>query len=77
MRCACQTNTQITVKGGGHSYGAYALSGTLIMDMVEFQDINLDITTGIVIVGAGLRLGNLANTIFELGGRAYVLLIPP
>lgn len=76
MRCACQSNTQVTVKGGGHSYGAYALSGAIIIDMVEFQDISLDQTTNIVIVGAGLRLGNLAYTIFELGERAYVPPIP-
>lgn len=72
----------MTVKGGGHSYGAYGLTGAMIIDMVEFREVSLDETTNIVRVGAGMRLGNLANTLFDLGERAYVYsfsspLLPP
>lgn len=70
MRCADRADVKVTVKGGGHSYGAYALAGALVIDMMEFQTVSLDTTTNIVSVGAGLRLGNLANTLFELGERA-------
>lgn len=62
----------MTVKGGGHSYGAYGLAGAMILDMVEFQEVSLDSDTNIVRVGAGLRLGNMASTLFDLGERAYV-----
>lgn len=65
------------MKGGGHSYGAFALVGALIIDMVEFQDVEWDSATDIATVGAGIRLGNMASKLFELGERAYVLTTPP
>lgn len=61
------------MKGGGHSYGAFALVGAMIIDMVEFQGVEWDSTTDIASVGAGIRLGNMASQLFDLGGRAYVL----
>lgn len=67
----------MTVRGGGHSYGAYALAGTVVIDMVQFQQVSMDTTTNIVSVGAGMRLGNLANSLFvDHGERAYVSPIP-
>lgn len=63
---------KVSVKGGGHSYGAYGLAGAIIIDMVGFQDITLDSTTQIASVGAGMRLGNMASKLFSLGGRAHV-----
>lgn len=62
----------MSVKSGGHSYGAYSLAGAMIIDMVGFQDVTLDSTTQIASVGAGMRLGNMASKLFGLGGRAYV-----
>lgn len=41
------------------------------MDMVEFQDVTLDSTTKIASVGAGVRLGNMAVKLFNLGRRGY------
>lgn len=70
VKCADGAGIKVTVRGGGHSYGAYALAGAMVIDMVEFQEVTLDTDTNIVSVGAGLRLGNLANTLFNLGERA-------
>lgn len=71
--CAYKSNIKVTVKGGGHSYGAYGLAGAMIIDMVAFQDVKVDSTTQIASVGAGVRLGNMASQLFNnYGGRAYV-----
>jgi len=72
VRCASIANVRVSVKSGGHSYGAYGLAGALVIDMVEFQSVTLDRTTQIATVGAGVRLGNLATKLFQLGGRASV-----
>lgn len=72
VKCAYNSNTKTTVKGGGHSYGAYGLAGSLVIDMVQFQAVTLDTATNVASVGGGARLGNMAKKIFDLGGRAYV-----
>ncbi|TGZ78668.1 FAD-binding domain-containing protein [Ascodesmis nigricans] len=70
MKCAWSTKTQVSVKSGGHSYGAYGLAGTMVLDMSDFQKIAFSNGTDIVIVGAGVRLGNMAKGLYELSGRA-------
>jgi FAD/FMN-containing dehydrogenase len=42
----------------------------MVIDLEELHDINLDTSTGIVRVGGGVRLGNLAQGIFDQGKRA-------
>ncbi|KAF8537005.1 hypothetical protein BDD12DRAFT_746446 [Trichophaea hybrida] len=69
VKCASKTGTRVTVKSGGHSYGAFGLVGTMVMDMMEFQDVTYDKNTQIASVGTGVRLGNLATKIFQLGQR--------
>jgi FAD/FMN-containing dehydrogenase len=44
----------------------------MIIDMAEFQTITLDTATNIATVGAGVRLGNMAAKLFQLGQRGYV-----
>lgn len=41
----------------------------MVIDMMEFQNVTLDAATGIASVGAGLRLGNMATKLFQLGQR--------
>jgi FAD/FMN-containing dehydrogenase len=41
----------------------------MILDMMEFQNITLDTNTKIATVGAGVRLGNMATKLFQLGQR--------
>lgn len=73
VKCANKANVKATVKGGGHSYGAFGLAGTMVIDMMEFQNVTLDAATGIASVGAGLRLGNMATKLFQLGQRGYAV----
>lgn len=71
VKCAYDVSVKVTVRSGGHSYGAYGLAGTMIIDLVEFQDVTLD-SSNIASVGGGVRLGNLATKIYDLNKRAYV-----
>lgn len=71
VRCAHDAGIKVTVRSGGHSYGAYALYGTMVLDLSEFQEVTLD-SSNIASVGGGVRLGNMATKIFNLGQRAYV-----
>jgi FAD/FMN-containing dehydrogenase len=70
VKCAYNAGIKVTVKSGGHSYGAYGLDGSMVIDMLEFQNVTVDSTTNIASVGAGIRLGNMASKLFALGGRA-------
>jgi hypothetical protein len=39
------------------------------MDMVEFQEVSYDASSTIATVGSGVRLGNMATKLFQLGER--------
>ncbi|RPA91607.1 FAD-binding domain-containing protein, partial [Choiromyces venosus 120613-1] len=59
---------------GGHSYVAHGLGreegGMLVIDMAKFNPVSLNSETGIATVGGGVRLGNMACTLYKLGERA-------
>ncbi|KAI5818346.1 hypothetical protein BZA77DRAFT_277506 [Pyronema omphalodes] len=69
LKCAYSTNTRVSVKSGGHSYSAAGLSGKMVIDMVEFQEVSFDTSSMIATVGSGVRLGNMATKLFQLGER--------
>ena len=60
----------MSARAGGHSYGAFGLSGTLVVDLSEFQAVSYNSATKVVTIGAGRRLGNVAEDLFAFGGRA-------
>lgn len=65
--CAGQNGVKVQAKSGGHSYASFSSggqSGSMIIDLRNFQDISLD-ANGIAKVGAGVRLGNLALGIYN------------
>ncbi|KAF2138787.1 carbohydrate-binding module family 18 [Aplosporella prunicola CBS 121167] len=71
--CAAQNDIKVQARGGGHSYAAYGLGGkdgSMMIDLHELHDINVDATTGIATAGGGTRLGNLAQGIHDQGKRA-------
>lgn len=41
-----------------------------VIDLESFQNVALDTSSGIVQVGGGVRLGNLADGIYQQGKRA-------
>ncbi|KAJ4290822.1 hypothetical protein N0V90_010017 [Kalmusia sp. IMI 367209] len=71
--CGSNAGLKIQAKSGGHSYASYSSGGkdgSMVIDLESFQNIALDKTSGIVQVGGGVRLGNLADGIFTQGKRA-------
>ncbi|KAJ2904893.1 carbohydrate-binding module family 18 [Zalerion maritima] len=63
VSCAAQFSVPVQAKSGGHSYASYSTGGqdgSMMIVLENFQDVDLDPSTGVVEVGGGLRLGNLA-----------------
>ncbi|KAL8996219.1 MAG: hypothetical protein Q9169_004241 [Polycauliona sp. 2 TL-2023] len=70
--CAAQNNVKVQPRGGGHSYAAFGLggqNGAMVIDLQSFQEVTLD-ANNIAKVGGGVRLGNLAQAIFNQKQRA-------
>lgn len=66
-------NQKLSPKSGGHSYESYSLGGqdgSVVIDLRKFQYVNVDAGAKAASVGAGARLGNLAETIFDQGAFA-------
>lgn len=64
---------KVQAKGGGHSYAAFSTGGqdgSLILHMKNFSTVSLDTETNNAVVGAGVRLGQLATELFRQGKRA-------
>lgn len=73
IKFARTENLKVQPRGGGHSYAAYSAGGqdgSLILHMKNFSTISLDTETDIAVVGAGVRLGQLATELFQQGRRA-------
>ena len=69
VKCAADAGLSVSAKSGGHSYAAYGLSGDLVVDMKNLKDITLN-EDGTAVVQTGNRLGEVATSIFDMGGRA-------
>ncbi|KUI60846.1 putative FAD-linked oxidoreductase YgaK [Cytospora mali] len=70
---AREHGVKVQAKGGGHSYAAYSSGGkddSLIVHMRNYSSVELDNETNIAVVGAGVRLGQLAADLFQQGRRA-------
>lgn len=73
IKSARAEKCKVQPKGGGHSYAAFSSGGqdgSLILHMRNFSNVNLDTETGVAVVGAGVRLGQLATELFRQGKRA-------
>ncbi|KAF2656453.1 carbohydrate-binding module family 18 [Lophiostoma macrostomum CBS 122681] len=71
--CAAQTGIKVQAKSGGHSYASFSSGGkdgSMMIDLESLQTVSLDKTSGIVQVGGGVRLGNLADGIYNQGQKA-------
>jgi FAD/FMN-containing dehydrogenase len=72
VRCAAGAGVKVTARSGGHSYAAYGIggqNGNLLVDLKFLKEITLN-SDNTVVSGAGNRLGDLAQRIFDLGNRA-------
>lgn len=73
VTCAGSTGVKVQPKSGGHSYASISSGGqdgSLVVDLEPWQEVTVDNATGIVKVGGGVRLGNLALGIYDQGRRA-------
>ncbi|TVY39329.1 Berberine bridge enzyme-like [Lachnellula subtilissima] len=71
--CAAAAGLKVQPKGGGHSYASHSTGGqhgSLVIQMEKFSDITVDQTTFIAKIGAGQRLGNVAEALYKQGKRA-------
>ncbi|TVY46179.1 Berberine bridge enzyme-like 12 [Lachnellula cervina] len=73
IACAAAAGLKVQPKGGGHSYASYSTggqNGSLVIEMENFSEITVDQTTFIAKIGAGQRLGNVAEALYKQGKRA-------
>ncbi|KAK2763247.1 hypothetical protein FQN54_009883 [Arachnomyces sp. PD_36] len=71
--CGADNGIPVSARGGGHSYAAHGLGGEnshLVLDMKNFDWVELDTETGIASVGPGALLGKVASELFDQGERA-------
>lgn len=71
--CAGQSGLKVQAKSGGHSYASFSSGGkdgSMMIDLQPMQTIQLDKSTLVATVGGGVRLGNLADGIFNQGNAA-------
>ncbi|TGJ83717.1 hypothetical protein E0Z10_g5036 [Xylaria hypoxylon] len=71
IRWAAVHGLKVQARSGGHSYASHSnggVDGSVVVDLRKLQDVELS-QDGIIRVGGGVRLGNLACAILR-GGRA-------
>jgi hypothetical protein len=76
--CECPSLTRsclslVSPRAGGHSYAAYGLGGTngaLVIDLQRIKQVSVDASTGEAVIGTGSRLGDIALSLNNQGGRA-------
>jgi len=71
--CASKSYVKVQAKSGGHSYASYSSggqSGSMVIELENFNNVTVDAATGVAQVGGGVRLGNMALALYNLGQRA-------
>lgn len=68
--CAADIGVPASAQGGGHNYAAHVLGGHLVLDMRNFDWVELDTETNIASIGPGAFLGTVATELFGQGERA-------
>ncbi|KAJ7595382.1 hypothetical protein C8J56DRAFT_774912 [Mycena floridula] len=72
VRCAVESRVKVQARGGGHSYANYCLGGTdgaVVVDLVNFQQFDMDSDTWRARIGAGTRLGDVTKKLHDAGNR--------
>ncbi|KAH3955534.1 hypothetical protein HBI56_018940 [Parastagonospora nodorum] len=68
--CAGKSGLKVQAKSGGHSYSSTGLGGkdgSMSINLQSLQTVQLDTSSGIATVGGGVRLGNLADALWNQG----------
>ena len=70
--CAGTYNVKVQAKSGGHSYASFSSggqNGSMIVDLAAFQNIEVN-PSGVAEIGGGVRLGDMALSIYNDSERA-------
>lgn len=70
--CASENNVKVQARSGGHSYASYSSggqNGSMVIDLENFQITSVG-ADGIAQVGGGVRLGDMALSIYNQSQRA-------
>ncbi|KAF2640522.1 FAD-binding domain-containing protein [Massarina eburnea CBS 473.64] len=73
VKCANNCGYKVQARSGGHSYASYSAGGqdgSMVINLQGLHTITVDSTTNVAQVGGGVRLGNLAQGVFDQGKRA-------
>ncbi|KAF1961556.1 FAD-binding domain-containing protein [Byssothecium circinans] len=72
VKCANECGFKVQARSGGHSYASYSSGGkdgSVVINLQGLHNITLDTSTNIAKVGGGVRLGNLAQAVWDQGRR--------
>ncbi|KAH8929880.1 Glucooligosaccharide oxidase [Atractiella rhizophila] len=73
IKCGSAAGIHVSPRGGGHSYEAAALgnrNGSLVVDIQLLNSVSVDTTSGVAVVQAGTRLGDMA---LQIGNKGRAL----
>ncbi|KAK1225697.1 hypothetical protein PQX77_011363 [Marasmius sp. AFHP31] len=73
VKCASDYDVKVQARSGGHSYGDYSIggqSGSLVVDLVNFQQFSYEQSTGYATIGGGTLLKDVTKRLHDVGGRA-------
>ncbi|CAE6538198.1 unnamed protein product [Rhizoctonia solani] len=73
VQCGASSATPVVARSGGHSYAAYGIGGqdaALVIDLSRMTILSLNNVTGEATVQTGIRLGPLAQELWNQGRRA-------
>jgi len=74
VKCGVQAGLKINPKSGGHSYAAHSLGGEnghFMIDLKYWNTVVVDNVTHVATVGPAGRLGNIAQSLYAQGKRAF------
>jgi FAD/FMN-containing dehydrogenase len=71
ITCARNNNAKVQARSGGHSYGNFELGGgdksTVVVDVGNFQQFEMDQQSWIANIGAGTLLGDVTDRMQQYG----------
>ncbi|CAE6391106.1 unnamed protein product [Rhizoctonia solani] len=73
VQCGASSGTPVVARSGGHSYAAYGVGGqdaSFVIDLSRMAGLTLNNVTGEVTAQTGIRLGPLAQGLWDQGKRA-------
>lgn len=81
FRCALDSATPFRIRGGGHSYSGFSApaNGSLLLDISGLnRTLSVDTTRGLVRIQAGMCLGALYDTLWQVlhrvaGGLLFLM----